>query len=409
MANNTFPTSSLVAKTALAVLRNSFVYTPRTTRDMQSLFSQRAFNSGDTVNIKKPPRYQVGVGATLNVNDTIQDTVPLTVSQLNLGLEVTSKELMLSIDGMRQFVTPVMATFAAKIDGFVADLYKQVYTVVTPGARVAQGGGFIPAQWTGVNPTYESFLDARAAIVSNGAPDDTMFTAINPYIAAKVVNEVKALPEASSEISNQYKKGLMRIAAGFEWLESQQAPRHVNGTRTTGVTVTSYTANTITVGGAGTTTFNAGDVFYVDGVFEINKLTLQNLPTLQPFVVLNAATAVAGAATLNVSPKLVVSGNQKTISNAPAGSAPVTMSGAPSAATFVNLAWQRDAIATAFVPMTTEVSAAGGAVQETDRESGLTIRVTRDFDIVNDKEVYRFDIMFGCTMLRPELAARVQG
>jgi len=47
--------------------------------------------------------------------------------------------------------------------------------------------------------------------------------------------------------------------------------------------------------------------------------------------------------------------------------------------------------------------------RETDPEAGLSIRVVKQFDITNDKEVIRLDVLSGVKTLYPELAVRLWG
>jgi len=62
---NTLVTSSIVAKTALAILENMLSFTKNVNRDWEDEFTgnmQRGYAPGATINIKKPPRYTYRAG-----------------------------------------------------------------------------------------------------------------------------------------------------------------------------------------------------------------------------------------------------------------------------------------------------------------------------------------------------------
>ena len=63
----------------------------------------------------------------------------------------------------------------------------------------------------------------------------------------------------------------------------------------------------------------------------------------------------------------------------------------------------------AFVTVPIEMPSGVWGARETDPEAGLSIRVVKQFDITNDKEVIRLDVLSGVKSLYPELAVRLWG
>ena len=49
------------------------------------------------------------------------------------------------------------------------------------------------------------------------------------------------------------------------------------------------------------------------------------------------------------------------------------------------------------------------AARATDEDTGLSIRIAKDYDITNDEILTRCDILYGVKALRPELATRLSG
>ena len=63
--SNILYTNSIVAKEALAILQNMCKFAKNVNRDFQSEFGDnqaRGYSPGQTINIKKPPRYQYRAG-----------------------------------------------------------------------------------------------------------------------------------------------------------------------------------------------------------------------------------------------------------------------------------------------------------------------------------------------------------
>jgi hypothetical protein len=40
---------------------------------------------------------------------------------------------------------------------------------------------------------------------------------------------------------------------------------------------------------------------------------------------------------------------------------------------------------------------------------GISMRLIQTYDVINDQEIFRIDILFGWSLLRPEWACRVAG
>ena len=82
--SNIFVTNNIVAKEALAILQNMCKYAKNVNRDFQSEFGDnqaRGYSPGQTINIKKPPRYQYRAGRVALPQATVETTVPLVLQQ----------------------------------------------------------------------------------------------------------------------------------------------------------------------------------------------------------------------------------------------------------------------------------------------------------------------------------------
>jgi hypothetical protein len=409
VATNTFPVSSLIAKAAVRSLRNNFIAVSRATTNVASTFGLKGYKTGDTIQIKLPARYVSGTGPAIVKNNTSESLVSLSVIQRNIGLGAITKDLTLSIDSLMQYIDPVMAQLASDIDSDALSLYYKAENLTTPGAYVAGA----PAQWTGADlATLRPFLDARARLMDQGMPSDGMaYLAVTPSQSAGVVDGLKSLFQDSTQIADQYKRGLMGIAAGFEWVESQVLPRHIAGTRTNGtVTGAGQTGSTLVIGGVGAAgTINRGDQFTISGVFAINRLTRVASNKLQVFSVQAASTADgAGAASILIAPAINVTSPGQTVSAGPGAAAVVTWMGAANAATDVALAWHKTALYAAFLELESDLAGAECAM-ETDPASGLSVRILKQYNSETDEVVFRADVLYGFQVVRGNLMCRIQG
>lgn len=411
VASNTFKTSDLVARTALKVLRNQFILTSRSTNNVAETFGLKGRKAGETIRVKVPPRFISATGAAVQKNNIVEDTVSLTLIQRNIGLGVLSKDATLSIDGLEQYVAPAMAQLASDIDKDGFALYYKAENLVTPGAYSSGS----PAAFTGADvATLKPFLDAKARLAEKGAPEDgSLYVAITPSVSAGLVDALKGLFQSSSEIADQYKRGLMGMAAGFEFLQTQTLPTHTNGTRTNVTPLVdgaSQAGTSLLVKGAGNAvTIKRGDQFTLAGVYAINPLTRSATNKLQVFSVqADATTSAGGAVTLSILPSINVTSPNQTVSATAADGATLLWMGANGVSSEVSIAWHKDAMLVAFMDLESDL--AGATVgKATDPVTGLTVRVVEQYNVETDEVVRRVDVLYGFAVARGALMARVQG
>jgi hypothetical protein len=95
-----------------------------------------------------------------------------------------------------------------------------------------------------------------------------------------------------------------------------------------------------------------------------------------------------------------------TVDALPVASAAVTFLGAASTQYPQNLIYHRDAItfATADLLMPQGVDMASRQVH-----NGISLRVVRQYDINNDRLPCRIDVLYGYSVIRPQMAVRLWG
>jgi len=144
----------------------------------------------------------------------------------------------------------------------------------------------------------------------------------------------------------------------------------------------------------------------------VNPKSRVSTGALKQFVSLNDETADSGG---NITIDIMVStsegmrstGAYTNMSALPANNAALTMVGTESTAYPQNLIFHPNAFALVTMPLAMPAGVWGARV--TDKEMGLSIRVVKDYEIGEDEEIVRMDILFGVAALYPELACRMVG
>jgi hypothetical protein len=193
---------------------------------------------------------------------------------------------------------------------------------------------------------------------------------------------------------------------------SQSIKQHTTGTRTGAhtvtTTVTSQGATTIAITGTGTQTIKKGDVFTINGRFAVNPQTRESTGALQQFVVTEDVTAAGGAyAAVKISPAIYTSGQAlATVDSFPTAGDTITFLGSASTQYPQNLIYHKDAItfATADLLLPNGVDMASRKVH-----NGISMRIVRQYDINNDRMPCRIDVLYGYSVIRPQMAVRLWG
>ncbi len=154
-------------------------------------------------------------------------------------------------------------------------------------------------------------------------------------------------------------------------------------------------------------TVKAGDVFTVASVNAVNPVSKADIGKLQQFVVTADATGSSNEITsISFLPEVRSSGAYQTVTALPANNAVVTFLGAASTAYAHNLAFHKNALALVMVPVQLPDAA---TFKARVNYHGMSIRVIKGFDITNDEEIIRLDILEGNAALYPELGAKLWG
>jgi hypothetical protein len=373
-------------------------------RQYDDSFAVEGAKIGSTLRIRLPDRALVTDGAALQVQDDNEQFTTLTVaSQKHIGVNFTSAEMALQLDDFAERVLkPRISQLASSIDADVANSFKKVYqSVGTPG--VTPGTSLV-------------LLQAQQKLNEAAAGMAPRYATVNPAANAGLVEGMKGLFNPVDSISRQFKNGMMGEGVlGYDEINmSQSIKQHTNGSasrsdtpivKTTLVNgATKLTLDNVTDG----LTLVPGDVFTIAGVFAVNPQTRESTGSLQQFVVQNTVTSAA-TEFVDVEFLPAVYGPTHalaTVSKLPAANDVVTYVGAASGQYAQNLVYHKDAItfATADLLLPQGVDMASRQVH-----NGISMRVVRQYDINNDRMPCRIDVLYGYSVIRPQMACRIWG
>ena len=398
---NSILTIDMITRKALEILENNLVLTRNVNRQYDDSFAVKGAKIGSTLRIRKPDRALVTDGAALQVQDENQQYTTLTVSsQKHIGLNFTSAELTMQLDDFAELILkPRVSQLAASVDADVANAYKSIYgSVGTPGTTPA---------------TSLVLLQAQQKLNEMATPMSPRYATVNPAANAGLVEGMKGFFNPTGTISKQFANGMMSTGVlGYDEINmSQSVVNHTTGTWGTTITSTSTVATQgqatldISFTGSGKT-WKQGDVFTIANVYAVNPQTRQSTGSLQQFVVTADLTATT-TGTLAISPAIYTAAHAlATVDSFPAATAAVTMLGTATTGYAQNLIYHKDAItlATADLLLPQGVDMASRQVH-----NGISMRIVRQYDINNDRMPCRIDVLYGYSVIRPEMACRMWG
>lgn len=398
---NQLATSTIVARESLMILKGMLSFSARVNRDYETEFTsnmQRGYAPGDTIQIKRPPKFLYRAGRVANPQATVETTLPLTLSQGGVDLGYTSIIRTLSLTQLQKKIEAAIAPVVTEIDRQGLDLAR---TAVYNTLNVT--GGFPGTQLaaTQVMADCNERLDFMLAPVK----DNRRSFIVGPALNGSMVSGFAGLFNQSEKISGQYTSGYMKDSFGLRPGMDQQVSVHTNGAGTaSNVNGANQTGATITVQATGAGTITRGTTITLPGVFIINDQTKVATTVLANFVI--TADVAVGATSLPISPAIVTSGAFQNVSGSPTTGAAFVIQGAASTAYVLNTAFHEDAFTLAMVPMWSPPGGKGVISVKQVTDDGFTLKVTEFYDGMNDNSIIRIDVLFGWAATYPQLATR---
>ena len=408
---NTIVTPDIFAKEAVMILENELVMAKQVYRGHEKEFtnSVNGYAIGNTVSIRKPTDFTVRSGANASNQDAVEGSTSITVDTMKgVDFSFTSTELTLDIrDLSERVIRPAMIQLANAVDVDVMSLYNTVPSWVgTPGQTINSFADFAK----GPERLDELAVPQdRSAVLSPADQWGLIGTQTGLYIQGAA--------------NDAYRNGSLGKIGGVDTYMSQNVPTHIVGvaTGTPRVNGASQDVTYATVKDTGTQSLitdgwtnsvtgilKKGDVFTIAGVYAVNPVSKATLPFLRQFVVMADADSGAstGPATLTISPPMITSGAQQTVSAAPADNAAITVLGTGGTGYRQNMIFHKNAFSLAMVPLVKQPGAIDVARQS---YKGISVRVTPYYTGSSDTSAWRLDILYGKKAIDPRLATRLSG
>ena len=114
MSNNTLLTPSIISKETLVILSNNLVAAGKVNRKFENQFVK----IGTTLTIRKPNRYKVSSGPGLQIQDSVEPSTSITISnQRHVDIQFSSQELTLVVEEFSErYLKPAVEPLVNQID-----------------------------------------------------------------------------------------------------------------------------------------------------------------------------------------------------------------------------------------------------------------------------------------------------
>jgi len=393
---NTYINSELLSKSAVAHFRLNNTFFGTANHAYDGMFIDKTYDPGNTVNLRLKNFGKVQRGNTVTAVDIVETSLPLTLQQLySYPVTYTTDDLSTKL----RMNTWMDRVFYPGVDSLVAEINKDI----------AANAALVTYNWDGVVGTEISTFAAVDTI--SAQMDELAIPMANRYMALTPGNSSKLKSSLQNSFNTTLNEEIsigsrMGKLSTFEMYSEQLIATHAAypaasiGTPVVNGAVTS--GNTIVLSGLTasiTGIFKAGDVISISDVFKVDPIAKNNAGHKMQFVITADADSTAGGAcTILVSPTIIgdsTNPNQNIV-NSPA----VATNEIPNGATVfrpethkANIAYTNESLYFVTPPL------AKFDVEESytfkDPETGLSMRVSKSAEILNNKNVLRIDILCG--------------
>ena len=410
MAND-FKNTSLVTKWAVREFLNALVMGQKIDRQLDDSRIFSGAKVGASASIRRPVMFEATASSTYSAQDIEEGIVPVTINnRQHVGFDITDEDLSLKIeDANERYIKPAMEELAQVVESAIAAEYYQIPNFVgTPGT------------------TPSSFLDignAGAELSKLGVPFDNRNAFWDAESSLSLANGLKGV-FVQGTAKTAIEEASFGRYSGFDNYESNSLKSHTVGVAT-GTPVINAAAQNVTYATAKDTDTQtvvtsgwtndqtgillAGDVITIAGVNSVNRRTREDTGDLQTFTIISDADSgsTTGPATLTIAPPMITSGPYKTVTAAPAAGATITVKTGTGGISYKqNLAFHKNAITIAFVPL--DVAEEGSGVKQSrENYKGVSITATKFFSGSSMTQSYRFDILFDVIVQNRSFACRI--
>lgn len=396
MPINSVPVRQEVTLEVLRILKNNCLAIAFMGREHEKYFEERV-PIGTTLQIKRPWRPIGRQGQAFQPEPIVQTTVPLTISYWRGGDFIyndTDEALFLDMERFHEdYSRPLGIMIANQIDAD-ALAYMQITTpnfVGTPGT-IPTGTSVYNSAQTNLNKLL--------------APQDNRSVIFTSDYNQNLVGASQTIFNPQRDIADQYLEGYVGKYAGFKFGIDEQIPAFTIGTYAGAGVVNGANqsgSSLITNGwNSGSLSLNPGDRFTIAGCYKVNPSGLRTpysgTANLMQFVVTQSITDTTGAATIQIYPAIIPSGQFQNCTQ-PASNSAITIQGASGSTCNTAFAMQKEAYTAAFLklhkPMNVECEVVGGAENGVPGVYIRSIRQWQSSGPYAGYETERMDVIYG--------------
>lgn len=356
-----------------------------------------------------------GSDATANFKDVTQLSVPASLGyQKHVPMTMTVKQLRDQLQEGR-LGQSAMQKLASDINLSVSNVAGLQGTLVVKRTTAATG--------------FDDIAQADTLMNSQGIMMGDRYMALS---SGDYNNMAANLASRSLYPNNKsvtaYEKASMGMNAGFDTFKLDYAYRlsaalgttvTVNGANQYHTPVAQSTASTGEVSNVDNRyqnlavtvtsgTIKVGDAFTIANVYAVHHITKQSTGVLKTFRVTGIVSGAGGTGTIQISPAIISNGGgtnaeaqYQNVDSTPASGAAIVWLNTTAA--FANPFWHKDAIE--LLPGTLPVPTdAGTAVLRASTDQGIEVVMQKFYDINTQTTKYRWDTLFGVSMVNPEMA-----
>lgn len=398
---NDLKTNDMIGQHVLMHASNNLVFTRTMSRQYEKDFSNV---TGNTLRIRKPVYYETQDGPTItDVQAIQQETTDLAVTNYKtIAVALTDENQSLQLDSfLETIMAPVGRQLANTVDSIGYEEGKRIANYVGTAGVSPNSFASINAANTKLNLLGVPMMDRMCMMncTDGGATLEGLSTQFN----YQTFNE---------KILDQSKMGRL---ANFDFYMAQNVSGQTTftggaviapGNITLTADVTDGSSTIAMTGFTANITIQRGAVFQIAGVGAVNALSHNPTGQIMNFAVLeDTLVSGGGTATIPVTEAIVYANiPYRTVNALPLDNAVVTFQASHN----LNIAYHPEAFTLAVIQLPTGQN---GSYQKvfTDKDSGISIRMTRQFQFNTANDQIRFDIYFALKCVYPYFATRIMG
>lgn len=391
MAQNTLLAPAEISKVAAVQLSNNLVFARLSNKEYRQDFDVKI---GQTISYRLPVQFTATKATGLAVQGVTENYGQITINTPGqVAWTFADSDLNLTIDQYdERYTTPAAISLAQQMDSDGAALAASVYNAVgTVGTAI----------------TFATMQTAKQYLDEFDIPMNSRFFALSPIMEAQVQNDLMKFFTPADTFKDIVGEAAIGRLVGADGYMSQNIQFHTSGTAA-GLTLNVAAASgdtTVALRDAGNGTLTNGDILTFTGTTAMNAVNPKSgvsLGRARQFVVVGNYTLASGSNTLvTISPAITSSGPYQTVSALAGTSVTVTL---VYASHWESLMWQKNAFALVSVPPPVRKSQTFSAVMESQ---GVGMRFMLVYDVTNEVEIARMDVLYGWQAIYPNFAVRI--